>query len=97
MNVLNGGPARVDHEFEIVDPLFDAAWQPRQTRIVPHGVVVPALSRPLFGRLREFDFVIHGAIHPIRMGGWDVMLHDDFGVRIELLDAANESNSVARV
>src|SRR6185437_824472 len=65
--------------------------------ILTDGEVEPAVGRPFVRRGGEADLAFDRAVHTIRVWHRDVVLDDDFRIRIHALDAAYEVDGGARI
>ena len=97
MNVLDRWPARIDYQLEVVDTAFHSSRQPRQMRILPYREIEPPLRGPFIRGFWKLYFAVDIAVHAIGVGRRNVMLDNDFGLGIQLLDTSDELNRVARI
>src|SRR5688572_1190112 len=96
-NILDGRPARVDHQLEVIDVVFGPQRQPRKPGIGPYREVVPPVARPLFRAGWKLKPAVDLSVHGLSLRRRDVVLQDYFGAGVDLLDPANEGDALARV
>src|SRR5204862_3706884 len=59
--------------------------------------ILPLAARPLVRGRRKLDLVINVAVHALALWDRSVGVHDDFGIRIQLLDGSDEAKTFGRV
>src|ERR1019366_5575911 len=96
-DILDGGPSRTDHQFEVLDQAFGLAFQPGSVGSDSKGEVHPLLGRPFFGCGGECDLAVDVAVHRSTLRHGSVVINDNLRLRVQPLDLSDEAKGFPSV